>query len=377
LGTLDKMHFRALDSDFNATSIIEGFSSVIWNDRYSSIGDFELHGERNQELIDLAKNSSYIFNSITSGVMVIEKTKEEFNEESGNTITISGRSISSVLDRRIMLDQLTILNPADPRISQIICNLVSDAFAGYNADRYWDRLGVVNSTAIDSVMLPENTPLQFEFGANLLTIVTDLCAKFTLGFKCELVLSDRSINFIVYEGVDRTYSGENQLIFADLYDNILTSSDEQSNSNVKNTILVAGNKEDPDTKVPLLPVLVTGVYTGLERREVYFKTDQEPTVFFPDNTERAMTDVEYQAALQLAGEYELMSETYSVFRNYDGEIIENENCKYGTNFSLGDLIIFRTITATQFTARLTEIVFSSDESTGKTLVPNFSYESVL
>lgn len=379
MSILDRLHFRALDSNFDATAIIDAYDSMIWTESYNDIGDFELHGPNTSLLRSVIDSATYIFNSVTGTLMVIEKPTAEYTDEDGSTLTISGRSMTSVLDRRIINWSRTILYDRidpDQRISKIICDLVIEAFCNDRdiPGRYWPNLQVINATSLNSVILPVGVGLQLTLGDNLLDVVTKLTTTFNLGVKCEFSPVDKLVKFIVYEGTDHSIQGENLVMFSDLYDNLLTGKDSISFAAMKNTILVAGAAEDPDTKRPKLPQMIeNNNFTGINRREMYLKSDQNDVVYIDANTTRPMTDDEYIAALIQAGTDELNKMEHKAYRNYEGEILETDTCKYGTHFNLGDVVAFRMPHSQVVSARLEGITFSDDRSAGKTLAPKFNY----
>jgi hypothetical protein len=374
LSILDRMHFRALDSDFNATAVVDAYDSMIWSERYNDVGDFEVHGPNSSVLRAIMEDSTYIFNSVTSTLMVIEKSDVEYSEEDGSTITLSGRSMGSVLDRRVMLTSTTILNPADRRFSEILCGLVSDAFGDTIANRHWDKLLIHNDTSVDSVKLPVDIPMEIAIGDSLLTVVTDITMSCGLGFTFEFNPTDKTVTFRVYEGVNRATPGENLILFSDLYDNLLTAKEAVSKGSIKNAALVIGSADDPTTELPKLPQIISdNNFVGIDRREAFFRLEQADTVYLTPTTQRAMSNNEYIAALLQGGANELQKIDYKVYREYDGEIVETEMCKYGTHYSLGDLVAFRLPDLQHTTVRLEGITFSDDGNTGKTLAPKFNY----
>ena len=374
MSIVDKMYFLALDSNFNVISVVDDYESVIWTERYTDVGDFEIHGNANTQLINVMNTASYILNTATYGVMAIEKPKIGFDEEIGSTATISGRGFESFLDRRIILANKTILNPADARISQIMCSLVTDAYGSSNPQRYWNKLVVTNDASISTLdVLESGVALQFNMGDNLLTLIINLATAYGIGFKCRYNPLTGLMTFSTYEGIDRTIQGNNQVIFSDSFDNLLTASDESVYKAIKNTILVIGNATD-DNGVPILPTVVgDSMWQGLNRRETYAKIDQDKIVYLTPTTQRDMTNAEYVSALLLAGATQLNNSAYQAYKNFEGEILETESCQYGAHYNLGDMVLFRTQLMTDTPARLTEIIFSDDQESGKTVAPSFTY----
>lgn len=377
MSILDKMHFRALNGNFEAIAFVDDYDSMIWSERFSGVGDFEVHGAHTLNLLKVKDESSYIFNSANRSIMIVENPKVEHRKEDGKTITITGQSLESVLNRRIIFNTTTALNsnPQTPlKISTIICNLVYLCFGPADPKRHWAELDITDSTPATSPVLPINTPLQFNMGENLLDLVTELCIGYGLGFRMEFNVTTSRVNFIVYEGVDRTLPGPNRVVFSDSYDNLLTASDSEARSHIKNTALVVGNATDPDTEIPLYATLVGDVdAVGLSRREMYYATDQEPIVYLTEDTSRAMTPTEYTAALARAGIEELSQPDHQIFRDYEGRLIESEQCKYGKHFGLGDTVVLQGTQTWSTNARLEGVTFSHDEQNGRALVPDFTY----
>jgi hypothetical protein len=378
------MHFRALDSHFNALAIVDGYDSMIWTDHYNGVGDFELHGGNTDAMRQIANEAKYIFNSITKGLVEIEKPEAVYTEEDGSTLTISGQSASSFLDRRVIKTSKTLsfqTDTGDRRISKIICDLVDEAFevsSVVKTGRYWDMLRIDNRTASTSVKLSFGTnpiqSLQFTMGDSLLTTVQDLCTAAGLGFRFEFSQTDMAVTFIVYEGANRAAAGQSRVMLSDLYDNLLTGRDMQDVSQIKTALLVVGNAVDPETQIPKHPQWVAHPeFTGINRREAYFQSGQDDVVFYTDGTQTAKPSVDYIADLMFAGTNELRSSAYQTYFEYEGAIIEVPGYEYGINFALGDVLGFLLPHHGRASlVRIEGITFSDDAVLGKTLSPIFS-----
>lgn len=385
MGVVDRMNFRALDSSFNAISIVDGYDSMIWTDYYNAVGDFELHGPNNDPMRKIANEAAYIFNSVTKGLVVVERPEAAYTEEDGSTLTVSGQSMSSILNRRVMPATKTIFfetDTGDRRISKIICDLVDAAFevsASVKTGRYWNKLRIVNATASTSAKLGFGTNpahnLQVTMGDELLTTVQDLCMAAGLGFRFEFSQVDGTVSFIVYEGVNRSALGSNHILFSDLNDNLLTGREMYDRAPIKTAMLIVGGAVDAITQEPRLPqwVIDSGA-TGLNRREIYYQADVQDVLYKSDGTQCTMPSADYIAALILAGTNELNAPAYGVYAEYEGELLEVPGYEYGINFNLGDIIAFLLPHHAQaFPARIGGITFSDDATNGKTLAPVFDY----
>ena len=85
--------------------VIDTYDSVIWTKRCFSTGDFELYLPATPKNITLLQVGNYIYRSDDDTVMIIEKVQITTDYENGNYLTVSGRSLESILARRIIWKQ--------------------------------------------------------------------------------------------------------------------------------------------------------------------------------------------------------------------------------------------------------------------------------
>ena len=97
-----------LDIDFNAVGILDSFKSFIWTDRYASAGDFEIYTPASLEAIELLQTERYLYCNGTEHVMIIEGFKTDSDADDGKYLIITGRSLESILDRRIIWKPLSV-----------------------------------------------------------------------------------------------------------------------------------------------------------------------------------------------------------------------------------------------------------------------------
>lgn len=370
----DTMTFRALDQYFNTIDFVDDYKSIIWTELYKGVGDFEIFGDVTAKMAHLATTATYVLNTFTNTLMVIENVAYSYDAEAGNTIVVSGRAFESILDRRIMMATNSIFNPPDSRFSAILCTLVSEAFGPSDSKRHWSKLVVVNSTRNSSARLPADVLYQFNVGENLLTLVLELCDAYNLGFRCLFDVTTKDVTFEMYEGWDQTDPRISPVVFSDDYDNLVTLNDSESFGHEKNVALVVGDAVDEETGEPILGVVVgNDAMAGLNRREIFYKASQSQTVTI-DDVETPLSNADYQAALVASGVSELSRAEYALRKTYDGSIVETVNTLYGEHFSLGDIVLFSALGALVTPVRLSGITFSNDESEGTTILPIFTYD---
>ena len=103
------MDLYILDKSLETIGIIDVFTSVIWTKRYFSAGDFELYLPASSNNIKLLQTGNYVKRLDDDTVMIIEKIQITTDAETGNFLTVSGRSLEILLARRIVWKQTIFL----------------------------------------------------------------------------------------------------------------------------------------------------------------------------------------------------------------------------------------------------------------------------
>lgn len=96
------MYLAVLDESMIIQHICEDYKSVVWTERFHGFGDFKLVVPGTLENLRTYQLDYYLYTKGTNKLMIIEQV--ELNTEYGkeSLLTISGRSLESILDRRVM-----------------------------------------------------------------------------------------------------------------------------------------------------------------------------------------------------------------------------------------------------------------------------------
>lgn len=104
------MELVTLNASMQQEKLVEAYDSLIWTERFNTVGDFQL----DTGLIDyyMASTSPLQEGTLVSlresqEVMVVETRKIIRKKNDAATLTITGRSLESVLDRRFCLQSVT------------------------------------------------------------------------------------------------------------------------------------------------------------------------------------------------------------------------------------------------------------------------------
>ena len=131
------MELTLLNTSLDAVAIVDDYESAIWTDRYYECGDFEIYTPVTPEVLAVFKQDFYLLNRDSEHVMIIEKLLIKTDVELGNHITITGRSLESILMRRIVWKQRSISGNLQNGIKTLLEeNVISPQLAERRIDNF-------------------------------------------------------------------------------------------------------------------------------------------------------------------------------------------------------------------------------------------------
>ena len=114
------MDIYVLDKNLDAISVVDTYESFIWTDRYFGYGDFELYTPMSNGILETIQQDFYLQMRNSDRVMIIEKLLINTDVETGNHITVTGRSLESILDRRVVWGQVTLKGNLQSEIERLL-----------------------------------------------------------------------------------------------------------------------------------------------------------------------------------------------------------------------------------------------------------------
>lgn len=120
------INIRVLNTDFEIIGVVDTYESFIWTDRWNTYGDFELYTSFDYNLLQLCQQDYYIQIDDSEHTMIIEGVQVETDSETGIHLRITGRSLESILDRRIVWKQTTV--NANTKFETAIKNIIDKSF---------------------------------------------------------------------------------------------------------------------------------------------------------------------------------------------------------------------------------------------------------
>lgn len=347
-----------MDTNFKMVSVLDVFISFIWTDRYYEYGDFELYTRVSTDILSKIQSEYYLLNKESEHLMIVENIEIETDLEDGHTVKITGRSLESILDRRIVWSSTIISGNIQDCIKKLLNDsIISPSISERKIDNF--IFDTSNNSKITNTIIEET-----EYnGDNLYEIISGLCSANDIGFKVVLNKSNQFV-FSLYVGEDRSYEQTKNpyVTFSPEFDNLINSNYVESIQDYKNVTLVAGEKDDND--IP--KTASTGNVSGLSRRELYTEATDINQKQEDDTT---LTDEEYKNLLIQRGNEALLKHKISV--TFDGEFDATQMYTYNKDFFMGDIVQVANEYGIESKARIIEFIQSQDTN-GYSMYPTFS-----
>lgn len=359
------MDLYILDENLRRDQVIDDYESLIWTERYSETGDFELVIANTREVRNLLPNGTMLGISQSHRVMIVETKTANTNEDGEAILTVEGRSIEAILKDRLALPDPPpppeppaegeepveeeippwekTGKPAEIIRSIFIESCVTKPPSPEDTIPFYTPGGILPPGSIPE---PDETVTLILEPGEVYELVKKFCDLYHLGFRLYKGLDDSKVYFEVYTGSDRTslQSINDPVIFSPELDNLTDTTELMSTADLKNVAYV----RHPEANITVTSEEVDNP-TGFERRVLYVDAKD---INLPPGPELI-------AALEQKGKEELAN--HRVVIAFDGEIPQDGSYLYGRDYNLGDLVEQRNADGLATNMRVTEQIFVRDE----------------
>ena len=375
------MEFMVLDKNYDGITMIDTFTSAIWTVRYDEAGDFEIYTPVRLDYIQAMQIGNYLWNRDSDRLMVIETVEIETDAEEGPQLIVTGRSLESILDRRIVTSSQNFSGNLQSVLFAIIQNEVISSGGTRRIPGF--SLKTSSDSRITSISISE---LSIR-GENVYDVVCSLCQANKVGWRI-LPKGAGGFEFELYVGVDRSYaqSVNPYVTFSPSFENLLNSNYIRSFKSYKNSIYAVGSyqkevilqnkyKDDngewvveeqttyEEAEVVTWQYSETATPSGLARREMFIdnggvndgEQGGEYATWNAVNKEKAIAEL---------GEHQTTTA-------FEGELEATRQYIYREDFNIGDIVQVENEFGITGTVYISEIVFSQDAN-GITITPTFT-----
>lgn len=341
------MNVYVLDTSYEPIAVVDTFSSLIWTKRYYTCGDFELYVPADKRLLDILKPDYYLIRDDDDSVMIIEKLEIQTDVEDGDYYIVSGRSLESILLRRVFAGQFILDNSGTMSDAvQAMVTFCTTDWSVLRTDRQIPGLTVA-ANELDGAMKVQFT------GQTLLDGITSICQQRGLGIK--MTIEGTNLVITIYEG------SEVNVVFSPEFDNMINSKYVFDKTMLANEAMIGGEGEGNERQWSNVRRGSTR-YSGLARREIFVDARDVSS----NNGEIGAQD--YIAMMNARG-YEKLADS-TIEKTFEAQIEPRVSFIYKTDYNLGDIVTATNEYGVTAKPRIVEIVESWDE-TGYTAIPTF------
>jgi len=388
------MDLYVFNKSFRTVAVVDEYESFNWTDRYNEAGDFELILLTTSELLDVFQPDYYLYFNQSEHLMIIEGTEIKTDDEKGDRLVVTGRSLESILERRIIWNKtkFNIANDFQHAIVKMVINAMATPMSQYIGD--WAQTDeppaarrLISNLIVHRDWDTKWSPIKMDaieyWGENLYDIVSDLCKSRDpeVGFKITWRQSDNTFHFYLYLGNDHSSGNSEHNIpvsFSPRLENIFDTNYYESVQGYKTTVLIigqypkTGNTDEIEEKTTwVCRGSSLDIYTGLYRREVYCDARNVPYKDDDRETDNIYDwDKVVRPALQDEGRKTLNETANKKAKTFEGEVDYQTTYIYGTDYKLGDIVDVSDIYGHEMKARIVEVTFSDDEE-GFSINPSF------
>lgn len=353
------MDFIVLNKKLEATENVDIYNSIIWTDRFDIPGEFEISTLATKEMFEKFPLEYYILSSHSDRLMIIETKENEADPENGSKLRITGRSLESILERRIVWE----FTQLDGKLESQIERLFNDAIINPSNEKRKIanfKFRYSNDPYISEIDFKHNF-----IGRSLLTIVQEVCSKYHIGFK--ITLEGKDFVFQFYTGKDHSYNQVQNpwIIFSEENGNLLNGSSIHSTTDYYNVGLVMGEHIE-GVKSDRVSVADSDSETsGIERRELYIDAgDLQHEFTNEEGAEIKLNSEEYKKELENRG-IEKLNDAKEIHKfEGEGNSAEDDNI-VGVDYDIGDICVFEDEFGLTEEVRVIEIIYSENNNENK------------
>ena len=364
------MDVYTLNDGFGREEIIEKFESLIWTERYSQFGDFELSVSDTAGMRELLQEGTLLSTPESRSVMILDTPDIEDGK-----IKVSGQDLKGFLQNRILW--ALAITGTWKKYWEITG--APGWIAGEIVRQMCMPGGYLDGTALiptaDDELFPnliigptevgDPVTIGVEYG-NVYGGVKAVCDVYNLGFDLypdNITDSDYDLIFTTWAGLDRTSTQDvnDVVIFEPALDSLANTKELRSIAGYKNVAYAWAPSIDPPSYTVGTATTTDGATaTGFNRRTLMVAADDISTV---------PTGTTLEAILVQRAKDALANNNY--VRMVDGEIVPQKEFLYGLNYNLGDIIELRSDSGAADKARITEYIRTQDAS-GERAYPTLS-----
>ena len=248
---INEFEIYVYNRNLDLIGVIDFFSSLRWRRKYYEAGEFELHIPLNNETAKFLHKDNIIIRDDAVEVGIIESYTISDGGDSGVNVTIYGRFLSSILDRRIVKSKITHTGSCMAGERKILNQMTP----------------FTNLEVKETTLVSPNVTFQCTY-QNVYEYLVSLAKFSTIAHRISVDLEHKKYIYENYQGLDRTetQSVNPRYEFSEDNSNIENANYTYSAKTEKNYALIGGQGEDTNR---ILVDVTSGSYSDFDLREIF------------------------------------------------------------------------------------------------------------
>lgn len=364
-----KVYKMTADGDnltISLEAICDSFSSLLWDIEYYQCGSFEVYIAANPQNIAIFQTGRIVGRDDDNEHFgIIESVKIETDAENGDYLTVTGRFLMCLLERRIIYPTCSFTKQTS--YSDIVRSVVlQNVLRSDNRRIPGLSLGTVSGTCWE-----QTATLQISY-ANLMEWVYTICEKIggTANIRLHKISGEQyEMVLDLSEGADRSIMQEDnpRIIFSDAYSNLLSFSYAEDCSIQRNFAYILGKGEGDERKRTVY--FDSDEPSFLERYEVYIDAKDMADEQQENGETKPISEEEYIELLKERGKEKII---LPLTASESQIAVQSTQFQYNTDYFVGDYV---TVEHRRFGLRQDKIqiigMIESFDQNGRNLTPTF------
>ena len=240
------------DKNLNLLGIFDTYKSLIWAERYRTVGDCEVYfPAAAQEFFQIG---NYIGVDDSDMLCRIDKLEIDTSAENGDYIIVTGTDAKTYLDQRVVLETKSWNGLAEYFVRELVSEALID---GDENRRLYSPNGELMLALGELQGFNDTVAEQISY-KNIGEKIREYCVRFGWGYKFSF--DGEKLKFTLYKGENRS----DYVVFSSDYENISESQYILDRTNLGNWALIGGEGEGDARKME-----VSGSTTGTNRYEIF------------------------------------------------------------------------------------------------------------
>lgn len=360
------MELYTLDSFLRRIEVVDKFESLIWTERFSANGDFELDIAATPRTRSLFVPETKLAMNLSHRVMTVDTVEARTDNDGKKSLKVKGFSLEDILNDRVARESMTLYSNANWVLTGYPQDIASEMFSEICIE------GILGDGDLIPFLEPGLSglfPLDTAGGIESITSITwyqeaaslydaikKICDTYGMGFRLVRNYDEQELYFEIYFGANRSLE-------QGFYPPVLFSPDFETLQNTVrfDSVVDFKNLAYVVSEIGSLVVYAPGFnpvnIAGFNRRGILVIAND---IQYPDEELGMEGQALYVEATHTQRGLEELAK-HRKLSAFDGEVNQRGSYVYGVDYNVGDLVSVHSPDYETDVRRVTEQIFVQDQ----------------